>query len=253
MLADFLAINIFAFFLIFSRVGSAMILLPGFAASYVPVRIRLGTAMAISLVVTPVLAPILPVPPDAITDTISLFVKEIMTGVFLGTLAAVFVASLQTAGTFISLFAGLANALVQDAISEQQSSTVASFLTATGVLLVFVTDLHHLMLTAVIDSYMIFAPTEPFIWGDAGQFLARQVGDSFALGLQMATPFLLVAIIYYVGLGLLSRLMPALPVFFIGMPVQIAVQMWVLMITFSAILMVFLQHFQDGYVKFLNP
>ena len=47
--------------------------------------------------------------------------------------------------------------------------------------------------------------------------------------------------------------MPALPVFFIGMPVQITAQMLILMITFSTIMLVFLQHFQDGYAKFLNP
>ena len=253
MLADFLAINIFAFVLVFARVGSAMILLPGFAASYVPVRIRLATALAVSFVVTPVLAPILPVPPSEVADTISIITKEILTGVFLGTLAAIFVASLQTAGTLIALFAGLANALIQDAIAQQQSSTVASFLSAMGVVLVFVTDLHHLMLAAVIDSYMLFAPSEPFFWGDAANILARQVADSFALGLQMASPFLLIAIVYYVGLGLLGRLMPALPVFFIGMPIQIMVQIWALMISVSAIMMVFLRHFQDGYAAFLNP
>jgi len=253
MLADFLAVNIYAFFLVFARVGSAMMLLPGFAASYVPIRIRLAAALAISFVVLPMLTPILPAPPTSAPETVVLFAKEVLTGAFLGTLAAIFVASLQTAGTLIALFAGLANALIQDAIAEQQSSTIASFLSAAGVLLMFVTDLHHLMLTAVIDSYMVFAPAEPFIFGDAGQFLARQVGDSFALGLQMSAPFMLVAIVYYVGLGLLGRLMPALPVFFIGMPVQIAAQIWVLMITFSGIMMVFLRHFQDGYANFLNP
>lgn len=253
MLADLLALNVFAFVLVFARVGSAMMLLPGFAARYVPVRVRLVTALAIAFVVTPTLAPILPAPPDAAWQLIGLFVKEILTGVFLGTLAAVFVASLQTAGTLIALFAGLANALIQDAIAQQQSSVVASLLSAAGVLLVFITDMHHLMLTAVVDSYMLFAPSEPFLWGDAADILAREVANSFALGLQMAAPFLLVAIVYYTGLGLLGRLMPALPVFFIGLPVQISVQMWVLSITLSGIMMVFLQRFQDGYAAFLNP
>lgn len=253
MLADFLAVNIYAFMLIFARIGAAMMIMPGFAGAYVPVRVRLGAALAVSLAVTPWLAPLLPVQPAGPAALIAVFAKEIITGAFLGTLAAVFVSALQTAGTLISLFAGLANALVQDPIAEQQSSTIASFLSVMGVILVFVTDLHHLMLSAVIDSYMLFDPARPMFWGDAANVLARNVSDSFALGLRLAAPALLIAIVYYVGLGLLSRLMQSLPVFFIGMPVQITVQLWILMITVSGVMMVFLRHFQEGYVRFLNP
>lgn len=253
MLEDFLAVNVYALLLVFARAGSAMMLLPGFSASYVPVRIRLGAALAVSFAVMPWLAPLLPAPPAGAADLIAVFVREIFTGVFLGVLAAVFVSSLQTAGTFIALFAGLANALVQDPVAEQQSSAVANFLSAMGVVLVFVTDLHHLMLGAVMDSYMLFDPAAPVIWGDMLNVLARSVADSFALGLQMASPVMLIAVVYYVGLGLLSRLMPALPVFFIGMPLQITAQIWVLMITVSGVMMVFMRHFQDGYARFLNP
>ncbi|MHC8509177.1 MAG: flagellar biosynthetic protein FliR [Rhodospirillales bacterium] len=253
MLADFLAVNIYAFMLVFARISAAMMLMPGFAAAYVPMRIRLGGALAVSFAVAPWLAPILPAPPSGAVDLALVFVKEILTGAFLGTLAAVFVSALQTAGTLIALFSGLANALVQDPVSEQQSSTIASFLSVMGVTLVFVTDLHHLMLGAVIDSYMLFDPAQPMIWADTANVLARNVSDSFALGLRLAAPALLIAIVYYVGLGLLSRLMQALPVFFIGMPVQITVQLWILMITVAGVMTVFLGHFQDGYVRFLNP
>ena len=54
-----------------------------------------------------------------------------------------------------------------------------------------------------------------------------------------------------VGLGLLGRLMPQLPVFFFGLPVQITVQLWVLMLVLSGIMLVFTRRFADGMGGFL--
>ena len=55
-------------------------------------------------------------------------------------------------------------------------------------------------------------------FGDFADALGRQVADSFALGLQMSAPFVVIGLTYYIGLGLLGRLMPQLPVFFFGLP-----------------------------------
>ena len=63
--------------------------------------------------------------------------------------------------------------------------------------------------------------------------------------MQLAAPFLVVSLVYNVGLGLLGRLMPQLPVFFFGLPLQVGLQMWVIMLTVSGIMLVFLEHFAD--------
>jgi flagellar biosynthetic protein FliR len=75
--------------------------------------------------------------------------------------------------------------------------------------------------------------------------IAQRVAASFALGLQMAAPFLIFGMAYYIGLGLLGRLMPQLQVFFIGIPLQISLQIWVMMLTLSGIMMVFLNRFSE--------
>jgi len=40
MLEELLTLNLFGFFLIFTRVGTALSLMPGFSAGFVPVRVR---------------------------------------------------------------------------------------------------------------------------------------------------------------------------------------------------------------------
>ena len=55
MLEDILQLNIFAFLLVFARIGTAFFLLPGFSSIQVPVRMRLSLALAVSFLVTPAL------------------------------------------------------------------------------------------------------------------------------------------------------------------------------------------------------
>lgn len=253
MLEELLALNLFGFFLIFARLGSALSIMPGFSAVFVSMRIRLGVALAISFVMAPVLIGNLPVRPPSVIVMAVLIGGEILIGVFFGTIARILLGALQTAGTVIAYVSSMANAMIQDPIAEQQSSTVAGFLLIVGTLLIFATDLHHLMIRTIADSYTLLEPGAQIPVGDMVQVVGRRVADSFTLGLQLAAPFVIVGLTYYIGLGLLGRLMPQLQVFFFGLPAQIGLQIWVLAITFTGIMMVFLQHFSEAYQNFILP
>ena len=253
MLQAFLTLNVFGFFLIFSRVGTTFLLLPGFSAGFVSPRMRLVFALAVTFVVAPVLAASLPGLPETPAGLGLLVIGEVVIGAFLGTIGRILMGALQTAGTLISYMSSMANAFIQDPIAEQQSSLFAGFLGTTGVVLIFVTNTHHVMLGAVVDSYSLFLPGQPIDMGDMGLILARRVAESFALGVQLASPFIVTGLTYYLGLGLLGRLMPALPVFFVGLPIQIAIQISVFALTISGIMMVFLSRFEEGFSVFLVP
>ena len=252
MLGELLELNLFAFFLLFARIGAAFSVMPGFASAFVGLRIRLSMALAVTFVLMPILSANLPVLPKSVVTLAFLIFGEIMIGSFLGLIARVFVGALQTAGTLIAYSSAMANAMVNDPVSEQQSSTTAGFLMTAGLVLIFVADLHHLMLRALVDSYTLFDPGSRLPAGDFSNFFTNHVNDSFALGLQLSMPFVIVGLTYNIGLGLLGRLMPSLPVFFFGMPAQIAIQFWVFTLTFSGIMLVFLKHFQDSYASFLS-
>ena len=114
-------------------------------------------------------------------------------------------------------------------------------------------DMHHVMLRAVSDSYTLMEPGASLPVGDMVNIIGRRVADSFALGLRLAALFVIVGLTYYIGLGLLGRLMPQLQVFFFGLPVQIGLQIWVLAITVTGIMMVFLEKFKEAYQSFILP
>ncbi len=253
MLQEILTLNVFSFFMIFARIGAAFVLLPGFSAAFINVRTRLLFALAISFMLTPVVAPSLPGLPATPLELFLGLASEAVIGALLGTIGRVMVAALQTAGTVFAYVSSLANAFVHDPIVDQQTSLVAGFLGNLGILLIFATNMHHLMLEALVDSYSLFVPGQPLALGDFAELLGRHVMDSFRLGVQMAAPFIITGLTYYIGLGLLGRLMPALPVFFIGLPIQLTIQISVLMLALSGMMIVFLSHFQDGYAAFLAP
>lgn len=250
MLQEILTLNIWAFFLVFARVGMALAVMPGFSTAYVSVRTRLGAALMISFVLMPVLASVLPVMPTAVSGVILILLSEGLVGLFFGVVARAIVASLQAAGSFIALFSSLSNALIQDPVAEQQSSIVAGFLTTAGLVLIFVTDTHHLIIRAMAESYGLFEPGVALPLGDMVDYVAHRVADGFELGLRMAAPLALTGLTYYIGLGILGRLMPALPVFFFGLPVQIVLQVMILMTVLPMIFMLFMDNFRGTLTGF---
>src|SRR5438309_2593274 len=109
-LASFLPANAFAVMLVFARIGSALMLLPGFGELFVPQRYRLLLALLLSLMLAAVLAPVLPALPVGVPGLVALVVGEILVGVFVGTLARMLLMALETAGSIVSLQLGLSSA-----------------------------------------------------------------------------------------------------------------------------------------------
>jgi len=253
MLGDLLQINIYAFLLVFARVGAVIVFLPGFNATYVNIKSRLTMALGLALIITPFLMSGLPILPAAPVALLLLILGEIVIGSVIGITTRVLLGALQTAGTLISLFASMANAMIRDPIAEQQSSLLASFLGTLAVIVIFAADMHHLMIRSIVESYSLFIPGEPLPYGDFSELMARRVADSFILGVQLAAPFIVSAMVYYIGLGILGRLMQTLPVFFVVMPLQIAGQIALLMASLSTIMMYFLSRFEEGVIVFLEP
>lgn len=251
MLEELLRLNIFAYFMVFARVGTATMFLPGLSAIYVSPRVRLAFALTMSLVVLPPLAADLPVMPASVSEVAVLLTGEVLVGAFFGFMMRILISCLQTAGTIAALSSSMANAMIQDPIAESQSSTISGFLLTMGVVLIFVSDLHHMMLRGIIETYAMFRPGDMLPVGDIADVVARQVADSFTVGLKLSAPFVVVGLTYYIGLGLLSRLMPQLPVFFFGLPLQITVQISVFTITLSGIMLAFIQYFQSSAQRFV--
>lgn len=119
--------------------------------------------------------------------------------------------------------------------------------------MIFVTNLHHLMITAMVDSYQSFEPGRPLPVNDMGEAITLLVAQSFKIAVQLSAPFLIFSLLFFVALGVVARLMPQMQIFFVGLPVQIAVGVFMLSAILMVMMEVFLGYFGESAALFMLP
>lgn len=240
----------FGFLLIFTRIGTMIMIMPAFGDTSISPRIRLGVALAISLVLYALIGDVLPSIPAGTLAIGAMLIGEAIIGIFVGGAARLVITALHVAGSVIAFQSGLAAAQSFDPSQGTQSALMSSFLTVLGVTLIFVADLHHLLIAAMHDSYALFPIGGDKSVGDFAAMATDTVASSFNLGVRLAAPFLVYGIVFNVGLGVIARLMPQLPVFFVALPVNVFMGFVILMFVLSTTMMWFLGYFEQQIMLF---
>lgn len=243
--------SLFAIFLVFARAGAIMMLLPGFGEVGVPSQIRLTLALAVSLIVGNIVGADLPVMPAQPMQLTGLIAQEVLIGLFFGAMARMMMSALVVAGQVAGMQTGLAFAQSFDPSQGQQGAILASFLNLTAITLIFSTGLHHMFLTGIVGSYAIIPAGTIPILGDVAEMGTHVVAQSFKVGLQMAAPLIAFGLIFYLALGVLSRLMPQVQIFFVAMPANVYAGLAIFAISLGAILSVWFEHIET-FAKSMN-
>jgi flagellar biosynthesis protein FliR len=229
-----------AYILVLARIGTMLMLLPGLGELNVPVRMRLSVALLLAAVLLPLHQGAYQVDLTSFGPLIAMLGDELFIGAVLGLSVRLIMSSLQVAGVVIAQQMGLGFVTAVDPTLGQQSVVVGNFLAMLGVTLVFATDLHHLAIAALNDSYTLFAPGEIPLLGDVAALTTRSVAAAFRIGIQLSAPFLVFGLLFNIGLGVLSRLMPQMQVFFVGLPLSIMLGLVILLMVLGAMMTVFL-------------
>ena len=228
------------FMLVFARIGTMVMLLPGLGEMSVPVRVRLTVALILAAVLLPLHRNAYVLDLKAFGPVVLMLVEELVIGAVLGLTARLTISALQVAGSVVAQQLGLGFVTAVDPTQGQQGLILGNFLTMLGLTLVFAADLHHLVIAALNDSYTLFRPGELPIVGDVAALTTRTVANAFRIGIQLSAPFLVFGLLFNLGLGVLSRLMPQMQVFFVGMPLSILVGFLILILVLGAMMIAFL-------------
>jgi flagellar biosynthesis protein FliR len=240
------------FMLVFARVGAMVMLLPGFGESNIPVRIKLGIALLLTLIILPLHRAAYQVDLTSMSSLGVLMVHEIVIGIVLGATARVTLAALAVAGSVIAQQLGLGFVTAVDPTQGQQGVLIGNFLSILGMTLLFATDTHHLVIAALNESYRIFAPGELMSSGDMAALATRAFATAFKIGMQLSAPFLVFGLVFNIGLGVLARLMPAMQVYFVGVPLSIMIGFLIFGLVLSAMMGTYLNYF-IGVMHELTP
>ena len=266
--ADFLAalpVDALVAFAVFARVGAMMMTAPAFGDYTLSPRIRLVIALGLSAVLAPAAASSFPPNVIDMNDGLAmpaLLIGEIAVGLFLGLVARMLAAALNVAGQIIALQMGLSLAQIFDPGQAIQGAIVGGFLAVLGTTMIFATDLHHLLIAALRDSYFLFAPggvtfsatggVTSGVTGDMASAMIESLSFAFSLGVRLAAPFIVFGLIFYAGAGVLNRLMPQAQVFFMLMPANLILGLLLLMLTTGLMMTVFLNAFGERMLQFLR-
>jgi flagellar biosynthetic protein FliR len=216
------------FVLVFARVGTLVMLMPGIGERFIFSRARLSLAFFIALMIVPVARPSLRVPGD-VSGVVTLLVGELLIGLVIGLCARLVMACLQTAGTLVAQTMGLGFAMTVDPTGGMQNPSIGNFLTMLGITLILTTDLHHIAIAAIHESYRLLPPGG-----------AVDMTDVMALAIQISAPFLVFGLLFNLGLGVLARMMPQLQVFFLAVPASIMGGMLVMLVVLGVMMSVFI-------------
>lgn len=233
----------FGYLLVLGRIGSAMMFLPGFGEVQIPVRARLSLALVLCLALYPVV-PVIDNPPQTASRMFVLLAAEITIGLWIGLAARTLLSAMQFAGYQVGQVTGLANAFGPSLGTFEGATLMATFLLIGSVGLLFITDTHHIILRALLDSYYVFPPGL-IMAGDLAQQMVKVGGHSLYIGTSIAAPFFVMGVILNLGMGLANRMMPQLPVFFVAGAILIGVGLIILAVASPAMIEFFLADFVE--------
>jgi flagellar biosynthetic protein FliR len=235
-------LEVFAFLLTFARVGAMVMLMPAIGEMAVPVRVRLALALAVSFVMVPLASP-MPAIPEQPFSLAVVVGSEVLIGLMIGMIARLVMSALQVAGSTIAMQTGLGFVQAIDPTFGVQGAIIGSFLSLLAVTVIFVSGLHVLLFDAIVRSYAVFVPGAPLPLNDISTLVLDTIAASFALGIQLSAPFLVFGLVFNLGAGVLSKLMPQLQIFFVAMPASIILGLALLMLGCGAITMWFIDFF----------
>ncbi|HLI67664.1 MAG TPA: flagellar biosynthetic protein FliR [Caulobacteraceae bacterium] len=240
--------QVWAAALVFARVGAMLMVMPGIGEANVPPTIRLSFALLLSMVLAPIAGPTLPPEPQTVDGTAFFIGREALIGLTIGGILRLFLSSLSTAGEFVSLQTTLAFAQTANPTQAEPGTTLSTFLTLLGITLIFDTDLHRMFIAAMAHSYTLFAPTRDLPLNDAAALATQAVSKSFALGLQLAAPVVVFALVFNIATGLIGRVMPQFQIFFVATPLSLLLGLSIFALSLGGIGMVW----ANAYESFLR-
>jgi len=238
-------VSVLAVFVVFCRIGACLMLMPGFSSARIPVQVRLLVAFAVTLALVPLLLdPTRAAIGDAAPVTIlRLIGAETLTGSLIGLLARIFFLALQFTGVAIASYVGFTVLPGVPVDEPDPMPALVSLITMGATMLFFVTDQHWELFRALASSYAAWPAGSAFDiqWGMVQ--ITDQLYDAFILALRISGPFLIYTVTINLAVGLINKMTPQIPVYFISLPFAIAGGLILLYFTIGDFLRLYIHEF----------
>lgn len=203
------------------RMTAFLMIAPPFSYRAIPARVKamlgVGLALAVSPRVTPGYEPL---------DTGAFFTAlalELLVGAVLGFLVSLIFSAVQSAGSLIDLFGGFQMAQAFDPGSMVNGAQFTRLFQMTALALMFASGAYQLVIGGIVRSYESIPLGGGLDLAVSAELMVTGVSQMLLAAVQIAGPLLVVLFLADAGLGLLTRVAPALNAFALSFPVKILI------------------------------
>jgi len=236
--------NWYVFLVILARMAAMIGSLPIFTSSEAALRLRLGLAVTISLLLFPVLDLNLTAQQTTAIGLGLVIFREALLGLIMGFVIQLIFFAVQLGGTIVGYQMGFAAANILDPQHQQQIPLLSQFQNVFAILIFLALDVHLMLLRVMVDSYDILPPGGFGFSGGAVPFLMQLTGEMFVLGLQLIAPVMVVLMLSMFILGIMSRVFSQLQVFLLSFPINIGLALILIGLSMEMVLTLLEQEFQ---------
>ncbi len=207
-----------AFLLLFIRTSACMLVAP-FLGNQVPVFVRVLFCGSVSLALTSVVQSTITKMPQHLGELLFMVLGEIAIGILLGLAAQIVIFAAQLAGSLLDVQIGLSGAQVLNPVAGTPVSVLAGFKTMLVIVLLFCINGHHILLSALVESYQVATPGLQLDF--VGQGVLGWFGTMSLLGLQIAAAPIAVCFLIDLVAGVINKAIPQMQVYIVTMPLKL--------------------------------
>ena len=222
--------------LVFIRMTSLFVITPVFGRREMPAYLKIGLAFFCSYIMVPLLGDVR-IDYSNIFSFSAIIAKEFLVGIIIGFVSFMVFSALYLAGQIIDMQVGFGMVNVLDPTTNTQIPLIGNFIYIMTTILFLAIDGHHVLLAALYKSYSVL-PIDGFAFTEAmTNNIAAIFTEVFLIGFKISIPVMAATLLAEVALGILSRTVPQMNVFIVGLPLRIGIGL----ITLYIMIPVFIQ------------
>jgi flagellar biosynthesis protein FliR len=208
------------FMLVTARIGGIFVFAPVFSSKLIPARVKALVAAGFALALTPLATRNQTIPSEAL-DIATVLVKELAVGLGFALAIGMLATAIQMGASLLDTLIGFSFGSLVDPITNVQSSILMQVYAMVATIVFLLTGGDHLVVLGLARSYeLIPLDAVPSLSALAGLATDR-LASIAVIGLEIAAPVVIALVVTDMAFGIVSRVVPQMNVYFVGLPAKI--------------------------------
>ncbi len=232
---------------------------PIFGRRNIPTYFKIGFAFFTALILVNTTAVQTVEYDDNLIGYALLVSKEFLIGLSMGYVAYLTYNAIYIAGEIIDMQIGFGVVNVLDPVSNIQVPVTSNLYFIISMLLFLSMNGHHMLIKALFDSFAELPPGDAVFRAEISDNILGIFGTVLSTGVRIAAPVVATVLILDVALGTISKMVPQMNIFVIGMPLKIIIGLIIIVITMPMFITIIQSVFElmgmgtADYLKELSP